>query len=95
MSRPSSFYEAYRKNRALFLSVVLMPLVGMIAVIPIVLLRAPKNQLIVIAFTFFLIVQYQSLSSSWSRGSSAYATSPRRSIRTGTGLIFRETPYYR
>jgi hypothetical protein len=58
MSRPSSFHEAYRKNRALFLSVVLLPLVGMIAVIPIVLLRAPKNQLIVIAFTFFLIVQY-------------------------------------
>jgi len=58
MSRPLSFYEAYRKHRLLFLSVVLLPLVGMIAVIPIVLLRAPKNQTIVIAFTFFLIVQY-------------------------------------
>ena len=58
MSKPSSFYEAYRKNRIVFLSVVLLPLVGMIAVIPIVLLRAPKNQLIVLAFTFFLIVQY-------------------------------------
>lgn len=55
MSRPLSFYEAYRKHRALFLSVVLMPLIGMIAVIPIVLLRAPKNQIIVIAFTFFRI----------------------------------------
>ena len=55
MSRPSSFYEAYRKNRVLFLSVVLLPLVGMIAMIPIVLWRAPKNQLIVVAFTFFLI----------------------------------------
>lgn len=58
MSKPLSFYEAYRKNRIVFLSVVLLPLVGMIAVIPIVLLRAPKNQLIVLAFTFFLIVQY-------------------------------------
>ena len=58
MSRPLSFYEAYRKHRVLFLSVVLLPLAGMIAVIPIVLLRAPKNQTIVIAFTFFLIVQY-------------------------------------
>ena len=58
MSKPSSFYEAYRKNRTLFLSVVLLPLVGMIEVIPLVLSRAPKNQLIVVAFTFFLIVQY-------------------------------------
>jgi uncharacterized membrane protein YGL010W len=58
ISRPLSFYEAYRKNRALFLSVVLLPFMGMIAVIPIVLWRAPKNQLIVVAFTFFLIVQY-------------------------------------
>jgi hypothetical protein len=58
ISRPLSFYEAYRMNRVLFLSVVLLPLVGMIAVIPIVLWRAPKNQLIVVAFTFFLIVQY-------------------------------------
>ena len=58
ISRPLSFYEAYRKNRTLFLSVVLLPLVGMIVVIPIVLWRAPKNQLIVVAFTFFLIVQY-------------------------------------
>ncbi len=57
-SRPLSFYEAYRKHRLLFLSVVLLPLLGMIAVIPIVLLRAPKNQLIVVAFTFFLIIQY-------------------------------------
>ncbi len=47
-------------NRVLFLSVVLLPLVGMIAVIPIVLWRAPKNQLIVVAFTFFLIVHTQS-----------------------------------
>ncbi len=30
----------------------------MIAVIPIVLWRAPKNQLIVVAFTFFQIIQY-------------------------------------
>ncbi len=60
MSRPISFYEAYRKHRVLFLSVVLLPLVGMIAVIPIVLWRAPKNQLIVVAFTFFLIVHTQS-----------------------------------
>ncbi len=58
MSRPSSFYEAYRKHRLLFLSVVPLPLVGMIAVIPIVLLRAPKNQIIVVAFTFFQIIQY-------------------------------------
>jgi hypothetical protein len=58
MSKPNTLYEAYRKHRTLFLSVVLMPLVGMVAVIPIILLRAPKNQLIVIAFTFFLIVQY-------------------------------------
>ena len=58
MSKPLSFYEAYRKHRVLFLSVVFLPLVGMIAVIPIVLLRAPKNQPIVLAFTFFLIVQY-------------------------------------
>jgi hypothetical protein len=55
MSRPSSLYEAYRKKRALFLSVVLRLLVGMIAVIPIVMGRAPKNQLIVVAFMFFLI----------------------------------------
>ena len=58
MSKSSTFYEAYRKHRTLFLSVVLMPLVGMVAVIPIVLMRAPKNQTIVVAFTFFLIVQY-------------------------------------
>ncbi len=57
-SRPLSFYEAYRKHRLLFLSVVLLPLMGMIAVIPIVMLRAPINQTIVLAFTFFLIVQY-------------------------------------
>ncbi len=30
-------------NRVLFLSVVLLPLVGMITVIPIVMWRAPKN----------------------------------------------------
>ena len=53
-----SFYEAYRKHRVIFLSVVLLPLVGMIAVIPIIMLRAPKNQLMVVAFTLFLIVQY-------------------------------------
>ena len=60
MSSPLSFYEAYRMNRVLFLSVVLLPLVGMIAVIPLVLRRAPKNQLTVVAFTFFLIVHTQS-----------------------------------
>jgi len=38
--------------------VVLQPLVGMIAVNPIAPLRSPKNQLIVVAFTFFLIIQY-------------------------------------
>lgn len=58
MSKPSTFYEAYRKHRTLFLSVVLLPIVGMVAAIPLVLMRAPKNQLIVVAFTFFLIVQY-------------------------------------
>ncbi len=41
LCRTLSFYEGYRKNRALFLSVVLLPLVGMIAVIPIVLWKAP------------------------------------------------------
>lgn len=58
MSKQSSFYEAYRKNRTLSLSVVLLPLVGMIAVILNVLWRAPKNKFIVVAFMFFLIVQY-------------------------------------
>ena len=35
-----------------------MPAIGMVAVIPIVIWRAPKNMLIVVAMTFFLIVQY-------------------------------------
>ncbi|MBQ04804.1 hypothetical protein CL673_08915 [Candidatus Bathyarchaeota archaeon] len=58
MSTQSSFYETYKKNKIVFLSVLLLPMAGMIAVIPIVLLRAPKNKLLVVALTFFLIIQY-------------------------------------
>jgi len=61
MSRLASFKEADLKNRPLPQSVVLLPFVGMIAVNPIVLWRAPKNQLIVDDFTFFLIKRTERL----------------------------------
>ncbi len=58
MSKPFSFYEVYKNHRTLFLSVIMLPVVGMIISILIVLWKAPKNQLTVVAFTFFLMVQY-------------------------------------
>ena len=58
MSATTVFYEGFKKHRNVFIAVLMMPVVGMVAVIPIVIWRAPKNMLIVVALTFFLIVQY-------------------------------------
>jgi hypothetical protein len=58
MSATTVFYEGFKKHRHLFIAVLMMPVVGMVAVIPIVIWKAPKNMLIVVALTFFLMVQY-------------------------------------
>jgi phosphotransferase system glucose/maltose/N-acetylglucosamine-specific IIC component len=58
MSATTVFYEGFKKHRKVFIAVLMMPVIGMIAVIPIVIWRAPKNMVLVVALTFFLIVQY-------------------------------------
>lgn len=58
MSATTVFYEGFKRHRKLFIMVLMMPVTGMAAVIPIVIWKAPKNMLIVVAVTFFLMVQY-------------------------------------
>jgi hypothetical protein len=58
MSAARTFYEGYKKNRNLFIFVLMTPVIGMAVAIPIIIWQAPKNMPIVIAVIFFLIVQY-------------------------------------
>jgi type II secretory pathway component PulM len=58
MSEDSIFSDSLRKNRNIFLVVLLLPVVGMVVAIPLIIWREPKHMMIVLGAITLLIIQY-------------------------------------
>lgn len=58
MDEPPHALEYLRRNRMLFLSIMLLPVVGMTAAIPLIIWRAPDNMTILIAVIAVMMFQY-------------------------------------
>jgi len=61
MSEDSDFSDSLRKNRIIFLAVLLLPVVGMVIAIPLIIWREPKHMMIVLGVITVLIIQYSLL----------------------------------
>ena len=61
MSEDSIFSDSLRKNRNIFLAVLLLPVVGMVIAIPLIIWREPKHMTIVLGVITVLIIQYSLL----------------------------------
>ena len=61
MSEDSIFSDSLRKNRNIFLVVLLLPVVGMVVAIPLIIWREPKHMMIVLGVITVLIIQYSLL----------------------------------
>ncbi len=61
MSEDSIFSDSLRKNRNIFLVVLLLPVVGMVVAIPLIIWREPKHMMIVLGVITLLIIQYSLL----------------------------------
>lgn len=53
-----TFKEALRRNRQVFLAVLLLPAIGMAISIPIIILRPPRNLFVSLSLISILLVQY-------------------------------------
>ncbi len=58
MDESNEVKASIKKNRNMFLAILMMPVAGMMASIPIIVWRAPSNMNIVLAVIVVLMVQY-------------------------------------
>ena len=58
MDESNEFKLSLKKNRNIFLAILMMPVAGMMASILIIVWRAPNNMFLVLAVIFVLMVQY-------------------------------------
>jgi hypothetical protein len=58
MGESNDFDASLKKNRNLFLAILMMPVAGMMVAIPIIVWRAPSNMNIVLALIVVMMVQY-------------------------------------
>ncbi len=58
MGESNDFDTSLKKNRNLFLAILMMPVAGLMVAIPIIVWRAPRNMNIVLALIVVIMVQY-------------------------------------
>ncbi len=58
MDESNEVKASIKKNRNMFLAILMMPVAGMMASIPIIVWRAPSNMNIVLAVIVVLMAQY-------------------------------------
>jgi len=58
MDEPPHPLEYLRRNRTLFLSILLMPVIGMTAAVPLIIWKAPDNMTILLAVIAVMMIQY-------------------------------------
>ncbi len=58
MGESNDFNASLKKNRNLFLAILMMPVAGMMVAIPIIVWKAPRNMNIVLTLIVVMMVQY-------------------------------------
>lgn len=58
MSGDSSYRDYMKKNRNVFLGVLMIPVLGMVIAIPLIIWKAPKTMMVALGVIAVLIVQY-------------------------------------
>jgi len=58
MGESNDFNASLKKNRNIFLAILMMPVAGMMVSIPIIVWRAPSNMTTVLALIVVMMVQY-------------------------------------
>lgn len=58
MSVDSSYKDYMKKNRNVFLGVLMIPVLGMVIAIPLIIWKAPKTMMVALGVIAVLIVQY-------------------------------------
>ena len=58
MAEQGSFKEMLRRNRKIFLGILLLPVVGMVVAISLIIIRAPRNLGLSLGLVSAMIVQY-------------------------------------
>jgi hypothetical protein len=58
MGESNDFYTSLKKNRIIFVAILMMPVAGMMVSIPLIVWRAPNNMNILLAVIFIIMVQY-------------------------------------
>jgi hypothetical protein len=58
MGESNDFSASLKKNRNIFLAILMMPVAGMMVSIPIIIWRAPSNMYILLAVIVVLMAQY-------------------------------------
>jgi len=58
MGESNDFNASLKKNRNIFLAILMMPVAGMMVSIPLIVRRAPSNMNTVLALIVVMMVQY-------------------------------------
>jgi hypothetical protein len=58
MGESNDFNASLKKNRNIFLAILMMPVAGMVVAIPLIVWRAPSNMSTVLAVIVVMMVQY-------------------------------------
>ena len=58
MAEQGSLKDALRRNRRLFLAIILLPVVGMVAALLLVMSRSPENLSLILVLISAAILQY-------------------------------------
>lgn len=58
MSGDSNYRDYMKKNRNVFLGVLMIPVLGMVIAIPLIIWKAPKTMMVALGVIAVLIVQY-------------------------------------
>jgi hypothetical protein len=61
MSGDSSYKDYMKKNRNVFLAILMLPVLGMVIAIPLIIWKAPKTMMVALGLIVVLIVQYSLL----------------------------------
>jgi type II secretory pathway component PulM len=61
MSGESSYQDFMKKNRNVFLAILMLPVLGMVIAIPLIIWKAPDNMMVALGVIVVLIVQYSLL----------------------------------
>jgi hypothetical protein len=61
MSGENSYKDYMKKNRNVFLAILMLPVIGMVIAIPLIIWKAPNNMIVALAVIIVLIVQYSLL----------------------------------